>query len=114
MSTQRTYSRGTIVKTFKALAAICVVGVLLSTPGGQAAALWALNAALFYVDAAVMDWADSALASPSLTFDNRLVPDMPEGIVLVEVGWSPGSGSTTAQTPTQCNHREGRAWRRHV
>jgi len=80
----RTWSKGTWSKAFKALGLICAAGALLATGAGAPVGLWLLNAALFTASAAVMDWADGALSSPSLTFLNSAIPDLPEGIVLIE------------------------------
>jgi hypothetical protein len=85
----RTWSAGTWAKAFGALGALIVAGALFAT-GAAPVGLWALNVALLAVDAAVMAWADGALSAPSLSYSNHGIPDLPEGIVLIEAGTAIG------------------------
>ena len=47
------------------------------------AALFALNAGLFAMDAAIIEFADGLLSDQSLTFLNGNIPSLPIGVVTV-------------------------------
>jgi hypothetical protein len=76
---------GTWGKAFTALGAICAAGALIATGVGAPAGLWVLNAALFGMDAAIMNFADAALNNPSLSYVDSPIPDLPEEVVTVEM-----------------------------